>query len=80
MEYIPNPFQSIPFSIHYSPWMVWIPFGLFVAIYITISCVLYYHWVSYGMKAKGILLAEFLFPLGTAFFFYLAFLGISFLY
>ena len=79
VQYLQDPFQSIPLSIHYSPWMVWIPFALFVAVYIAISVVLYYHWISYGMKAKGILLAEFIFPLGTAVFLYMAFVSISYL-
>lgn len=77
MEYIPNPFDVIPVSFHVATWMIWIPFGLFLLVYASISGVLYFHWISYGMKTKAILLTEFIFLVGTVFFLYLAFLGIS---
>jgi hypothetical protein len=35
--------------------------GLFFVIYIIISAVLIYHWKAYGMKSRGVLLAESLF-------------------
>ncbi len=76
-----NPPQSLAailqFNIHLAPWMPWALFGLFLFGYLILSGILFYHWIVYGMKSKGILLAQFIFPLGSAFLIYMSFFTLS---
>jgi hypothetical protein len=76
-----NPPQSLAtilqFNISLAPWMIWAMFGLFLLGYAVMSGILFYHWIVYGMKSKGILFAQFIFPLGSAFLIYMAFFTLS---
>lgn len=76
-----NPPQSLEnilqFNISFAPWMPWAIFGLFLFGYLVLSSILFYHWIVYGMKSKGILFAQFIFPLGSAFLMYLSFFAIN---
>ena len=67
----------LQFNVNLAPWMLWAIFGLFLLGYGILSCILFYHWIVYGMKSRGILLAQFVFPLGSAFLLYLSFLTLS---
>ncbi len=75
-----NPPQTLTtllqFNVELAPWMLWALFGLFLFGYGILSCILFYHWIVYGMKSKGILVAQFIFPLGSAFLIYMAFFTI----
>lgn len=65
------------FSLMYHPWMVDVPFCIFLFVLLIYVCILYYHWVRYGMGSRGIIMTEFVFFVGLVVFLYTMFLGFS---
>ncbi len=51
-------------------------FGLYFVLYATVSAVLVYHWTSYGMRSRGIIVGESLFYFVSAVLFVTAGLSI----
>ena len=72
-----NLLDILQLEIHFASWMLWALFGLFVVGYFIMTVILYYHWIVYGMKSKGILVAQFIFPVGSAALLYLAFFTLT---
>ncbi len=77
MNYPQNPLGVLAFHIQLAPWMLWAVLWAFLTVYGIISVILFYHWIAYGMRAKGILIAEFVFPIVSAIFIYMAVVGIA---
>ena len=74
-----NSFTELLESFHFTENMLWIAFVFFILFYGICSAVLVFHWKKYGMKNSTILFTEVLFFLGSALFFFMAFLGLSIL-
>lgn len=51
---------------------------VFAAIYFVISSVLFYHWETYGLGSRGIIMAETLFVIVSVVLFIITFLSVSY--
>lgn len=52
--------------------------SLFFVLYLIVSIVLFYHWISYGMRSAGIVVAEVLFSMVSVTLFVVAGLAIHY--
>ena len=55
------------FSIDFvlSPKILWGIFGIAMAVFVIFTAVLLFHWQQYGMKSRGIFLAEIIYFAGA---------------
>ncbi len=52
--------------------------GVFSFLYLIVSAILYYHWISYGMGSHGIVVGEILYLVVAVLLFVTAFLSASY--
>lgn len=71
----PVAISSLSLSFH--PWMLTAIFVVFLVFYISLSAVLYYHWIKYGLGTRAMHIAEFVYALGSVVFLYTAVLGLG---
>lgn len=71
-------FKNIHFSVFLSRPILLIVLGLFLSVYVVLSSIIIYHWHAYGMKSKGVYLAETVFLLVTIVLFALSAVSITY--
>lgn len=70
-------FLHIPYSLFVNLPIFLIILSVFFVLYTVITSVLMYHWLTYGMKSPGVLVAESLFLLISVVLFVIAGMALS---
>jgi hypothetical protein len=75
---VPQSFPTIPLSVAINHSSLSAVLFFFFIFYALVSALLFYHWVSYGMKSLGVIVAEFLFVIVSGLLFALGIAGITY--